>query len=412
MLGYNEMKEVLLWVQTTEAAEVQFAYWPTEEPRQRYLTDTYQTLKTEAYTAKLMADKVEPGVHYTYELLINGQTVKLPYPTTFTAQPLWAYRTEPPTFTLATGSCMYVNEEKYDRPGTPYGSDYGIFASIAQKKPDAMLWLGDNTYMRDADWYSQTGILHRYTHTRSLPELQPLLASTHHYAIWDDHDYGPNDSNRSYVHKQKTERAFQLFWGNPVFGVNGQGGCTSFFQYGDIDFFLLDDRYFRSPNERTTDADKTILGKPQMEWLVDALVTSRAPFKIVAIGGQFLNTAAVYENFSAIAPADRAYLLQRIQEENIRNVIFLTGDRHHSELSKLNNSNGRVVYDLTISPLTAGVGSSKDEQNMLRVPNTLTLQHNFATLTFRGPRKARELFIQVFDKEGVLLWDYLISEGK
>ena len=54
------------------------------------------------------------------------------------------------------------------------------------KNPDFMLWLGDNTYLRESDWNSRTGFIKRYPHTRALSELQPLLASTHHYATWDD----------------------------------------------------------------------------------------------------------------------------------------------------------------------------------------------------------------------------------
>ncbi|MBK8613627.1 MAG: hypothetical protein IPN85_09025 [Flavobacteriales bacterium] len=38
-----------------------------------------------------------------------------------------------------------MNEPAYDRPGTAYGGGYGIFNSIAETKPDLMLWLGDNT---------------------------------------------------------------------------------------------------------------------------------------------------------------------------------------------------------------------------------------------------------------------------
>ena len=75
------------------------------------------------------------------------------------------------------------------------------------------------------------------------------------------------------------------------------GGITSYFQWGDVDFFLLDNRYFRSPNY-LTEGEKTILGKEQLEWLIDALVKSRAPFKMVAIGGQVLNTAEKYENYA------------------------------------------------------------------------------------------------------------------
>lgn len=403
MLGYNEMKEVLLWVQTTAAAEVQFAYWPQSEPASRRLTTVKQTQAEDAFTAKLLADELAPGVAYAYELLINGKKVELPYPTEFSTQPLWQWRTDPPEFNVAIGSCAYINEEVYDRPGTPYGSEYEIFEAIHSKRPDAMVWLGDNFYLREADWFTESGILHRYTHTRSLPEMQPLLASTHHYAIWDDHDFGPNDSDRSFVHKDKTLRAFDLFWGNPTVGIPGQeGGITSYFQYNDIEFFLLDNRYFRSPNRRAS-GERTILGEAQLEWLIDALSNSRAPFKMVCIGGQVLNTVARYENYANYAE-ERAYLLNRIEEEGIRNVVFLTGDRHHSELSQYRNSAGYTVTDLTISPLTAGTGHTVEEENRLRVPGTLLSQHNFAVLNFSGERRSRKLNITVFDKDGTQLW--------
>lgn len=404
MLGYNEMKEVLLWVQTTEAAEVQFDYWPAEDAKDRHNTATYQTNAAEAFTARLIADEVEPGIDYEYELKINGKTVRRPYPLTFSAQPLWQYRTDPPAFDVAIGSCFYVNEPRYDRPGNGYGGDYEIFEAIHEKRPDAMVWLGDNTYLREADWYTMTGIFHRHTHTRSLPELQPLLASTHHYAIWDDHDFGPNDSDRSFIHKDKTLEAFKLFWGNPSYGLpDTDGGITSYFQYHDMDFFLLDDRYFRSPNYRKS-GKATIMGEEQLEWLIDALAKSRAPFKLVCIGGQVLNTAAVHENYSHHHAEERAYLLRRIAEEGIRNVVFLTGDRHHTEMSQYRNSAGYRVADITVSPLTSGAARNVEEENKLRVEGTLVTERNFGILRFEGPRKERKLTITVYNTAGEELW--------
>lgn len=403
MLGYNEMKEVLLWAQATEAAQVQFAYWPKEKPSDRRFTAEKQTIKAEAFTAKLIADEVEPGIGYAYELLINGQAVSFDYPTEFTTQPLWRWRTDPAPFSVAFGSCAYINEPRYDRPGDGYGGQYGIFEAIYQKQPDVMLWLGDNMYLREPDWFTRTGILHRYTHSRSLPELQPLLATAHHYAIWDDHDFGPNDSDRGFLHKDKTLEAFELFWGNPTYGLPGQKGITSYFQYHDMDFFLLDNRYHRSPNHRET-AEPTILGEAQLEWLIDALTESSAPFKFVCIGGQVLNTAAKYENYAHHHAAERAYLLSRIEEEGIRNVVFLTGDRHHTEMSEYRNSSGYMVYDITSSPLTAGPARQVEEENRLRVDGTLVLQRNFGLLEFTGPRTARKLKISIVDSEGKALW--------
>jgi alkaline phosphatase D len=69
----------------------------------------------------------------------------------FRTPPLWQWRTDPPDFTLLTGSCAYINEEAYDRPGKPYGDGYSIFETMAQMRPDLTLWMGDNLYFHEAD---------------------------------------------------------------------------------------------------------------------------------------------------------------------------------------------------------------------------------------------------------------------
>lgn len=405
MLGYADLKEVLLWVQTKRAAAVQFDYWDVENPGEIHRTAKIFTEKNTGFTAKCVADDLEPGRQYAYRLRINGKRVALPYPTTFRTQALWRWRTDPPAFTLATGSCAYINEPEYDRPGKPYGSDYQIFTSIYQKKPDLMLWLGDNTYYREPDWATRSGMLHRYTQDRSLPELQPLLASVNHYAIWDDHDYGPDDSDATWVHKETAWEIFGSFWGNPTFGLPGQKGCTTYFQYYDVDFFLLDDRYFRAPNRCTT-CERTMLGQTQIDWLIGALSKSRAPFKIVAVGGQFLSTSSNNETFSNFFPAERDTILARIERENIKGVVFLTGDQHFTELSALKNARGNWIYDLTASSLTAGAftEAATKTQNSLRVEGTVAAQHNFALLRFSGPRTDRQLEIAVHDINGQELW--------
>lgn len=404
MLGYVDMKEALLWAQTTQAATVEFVYWDKETPGQKHKTDLVRTEKNTAYTAKCIADRVEPGRHYAYELRLDGKPVALPYPTEFKTQPIWRWRTDPPAFSVAAGSCTYINEPQYDRPGTPYGSNYQIFGNIAAQKPDLMLWLGDNTYLREPDWSTRTGVLHRFTHSRSLPELQPLLAATHHYAIWDDHDFGPNDSDGTWAHKDMVWEVFRAFWGNPTYGVNGQKGCTTWFQFNDVDFFLLDDRYFRTPNHCAS-CPRTLLGQEQLEWLKGALAESQAPFKIVAVGGQVLSTLKSHERYINLFPAERDSILTHIERENIKGVVFLTGDVHLTELSALKNARGNWVYDLTTSPLTSGVNThGKPEDNAHHVPGTLVQAHNFSMLRFSGPRKERQLEITVYNADGKELW--------
>ena len=83
--------------------------------------------------AKLIADQVMPGKKYNYEIFINDIKVFRDYEMEFQTQQLWKWRTDPPDFKFVIGSCSYVNEPKFDRPGEPYGSNFEIFNSINKK---------------------------------------------------------------------------------------------------------------------------------------------------------------------------------------------------------------------------------------------------------------------------------------
>lgn len=408
MVGYADMQEVMLWVQTRQSEDVYISYSPIDSTDKVYYTDTVKTDAHDAFCAHLLADKVEPGIKYIYKLFIGGKELSRSYDFRFQTPPLWQYRTDPPEMNIALGSCTYINEPQYDRPGKPYGGEYQIFEAIHKMSPDMMLWLGDNTYLREPDWGTRSGIFHRYSHSRDVKEMQPLLASTSNYAIWDDHDYGPNDSDRSFIHSDFAMDAFKAFWANPSYGMNGEEAAITAFSWGDADFFMLDNRSFRTPNRRDMGDDNTVLGKEQLEWIIDALCSSRAKFKFVCIGGQVLNSVARFENYINLASEERRYLLDEIVKAKLRNVIFLTGDRHHSELSKY-EQDGVVIYDFTVSPLTSGSHDASDEPNTYRVEGSHVGIRNFGMMNISGPRRERVLKMSLYDNTGKQLWDYTIE---
>ncbi|MBJ6119545.1 alkaline phosphatase family protein [Pontibacter sp. BT310] len=409
MVGYSDMREVKLWVQTKAPAKVKIKYWAKDKPGEVYTTSEVKTIADNANATHLVADKVEPGKNYSYELYINNKKVKRNYPLEFKTQELWQHRKDAPDFTFAVGSCFYVNDTPYDRPGKPYGStSFEILTSIHQKKPDFMLWIGDNTYLREPDWNTKTGIQYRYTHTRSVPELQPLLGSMHNYAIWDDHDYGPNNSDRSFWGKNLTLDAFKTFWANPNYIFENEG-ITGTFQWNDVQFFLTDDRWFKSPNSRTT--DKAYLGEEQLNWLIDALHSSSATFKVICVGGQVLNPAEEKENYSN-HPQERQKLLDAIAKAKIKGVIFMDGDRHFTELTKLEREGTYPLYDFTISPLTAGVSDPKNERNTLRVPGTLVREHNFGLVSVSGPATDRAFKVTIYNAKGDEIWQKEIKAAE
>jgi alkaline phosphatase D len=420
MLGPVTPRDAVVWVQTDGPAAVQLHYYVEAtpeggQPRAAPVTTApIETGPEEDHVAVFRIAGLEPGWTYGYQVLVDGEEVALPYPTRFTTQPLWQHRTDPPAFTLAFGSCYYANDPPYDRPGDAFGGDPAIFEAIADLDPDLMLWLGDNVYLREVDWGSPAGIAYRYRHGRAEPALQRLLATAPHYAIWDDHDYGPNDADRSYVLKGAALETFQRYWPNPTYGLPGVPGVFTHFQFADVEFFLLDDRFHRAPNRTPADAPRTILGGEQLQWLLDALTTSRAPFKVVALGGQVLNPSAVFETYANVAPEEQAVLLGEIARRRIEGVLFLSGDRHHAELMRLERPGAYPLFEFTSSPLTAGaVAEPRDAENPLRVPGTLVAgQRSFGTITVEGPRRARTLTLRAYDPEGTMLWEYRIGEAE
>jgi alkaline phosphatase D len=179
----------------------------------------------------------------------------------------------------------------------------------------------------------------------------------------------------------------------------------------DMDFFLLDNRYFRTPNQCESCPDRSLLGKEQLQWFLASLAESTAPFKIVAIGGQVITTSPNHETAFHYFPAERDTILNFIEKEKIKGVVFLTGDRHFTELSALKNKAGNWVYDLTTSPLTSGTYSDAltKETNAHRTEGTFTGQHNFSVLHFIGPRTDRKLEIKNYDANGKELWTKTIT---
>ncbi len=410
MVGYCEMKEAVIWLQTNKAATAKIEYFAIDNPSKVFSSENFTSKKEDGYTFHIVLDQLEPGKKYNYSVFINNKKVVLPYETSFSSKKLWQWREDAPNFTVAVGSCSYISETAVDRPGKPYGSGYGIFESIAQKNPDIMIWSGDNAYLREADWDSKTGIYHRYTHSRSVKEVQPLLAKTQNFAIWDDHDFGPNDGDRGFYNKHITQKAFRDFWGNKSYGMNPdqQQGVYSTFNWGDAQFFLLDDRFFKTPNDRKT-GERSILGNEQLEWLIDNLVTSAAAFKVIVIGGQVLNSEAVYENYANYAD-EKNRVLKEIIDNKIKGVMFISGDRHFTELSMVPRENTYPLYDWTVSPLTSGSASANvaNEKNKYRVEGSLITQNNFGTLSFSGSKADRQMKLTIFDVAGKEIWNKTI----
>lgn len=405
MLGHVGLRNAEIWVHWPyEDETISLEYYTTGTTSGQISagqSDIFLTSNKNQSVGKIILSELLPNRHYTFTLKGKYYSSK---EYEFTTQELWQWRKDAPNFSIAFGSCAYVNDSEFDRPGNPYGQSDSIFNVISALKPNAMIWGGDNIYLREGDFETQDNMEARYLKARQVPSIQKLLSTCPQYAVWDDHDFGPNDSHSSFQYKKESLAAFKEMWGNSNYGFpKNENNCiTGKVSINDVDLYLMDNRSFRIP-PGTEGLSAQMLGKEQIQWLIEDLKSSKASFKLVVIGSQVLSTVADFENYANYTN-EREYILQLINNNNIKNVVFLTGDRHFAELSEIKLSNNIRVLDITASPLTSKPYSNSKEVNSNRVEGTFVGEQNFAYLTFTKTAKERSLDIDLINSHGKSCW--------
>ena len=309
MLGHTALRGANIWVETQQPAFVTIEYWQEGKQKQKF----QKRIHTKADEYNMHTFKIsglQPGLTYHYQLWVNKKPVhKKNKSFQFKTQELWMWRKDPPNFEVLTGSCNFENEEDHDRAGTPYGGGYEIFDTLAKQDADMMLWLGDNWYYREVDFDAEQNMIYRASKDKGRDFLQPIFRKFANYAIWDDHDFGPDNSGGYFIHKEKSLDIFKKVWANPSYGMPETPGIFSKVRFNDVDFFLLDDRYHRS-NELLPDGpDKHMYGEEQILWLKNQLVASKQPFKFIVGGNQMLNDYHKWEGWDKYKHERDAFLI-------------------------------------------------------------------------------------------------------
>jgi alkaline phosphatase D len=312
-------------------------------------------------------------------------------------------------FNFLLGSCALMNTDIL-RGIFPGGSSW-IFYRMKKKQSDFMVWLGDNIYYLYAKHYaSYDAMFNRNIDIRkSFKKFREFLSTQPNYAIWDDHDYGPNDSDKSFVLKDSSLKIFKGMWPNTYPEGEQFHGNYFNFRYYDAEFFMTDDRFFRDPEGDSTGA---FLGETQLVWLKNKLLMSDAAFKFIAVGTQILNDNHFGESYAEYKK-ERNDLLDFISKNNIKGVVFLTGDKHYSELSK-RDWNGYPMYDFTCSPLTSPPLPRRllgAYNNSYRVPDSDYGRKNFGRINVSGTKGNRSLKIEIYSRTGRQKRSFVLNEN-
>ena len=255
-----------------------------------------------------------------------------------------------------------------------------IWDAVLAKPFDLFMFLGDNIYgdTRDMEVLSA-----KYALFGKQPGFVRLRKTTPIVAIWDDHDFGENDAGGDYPFKEQSRQRFFEFWEEPAGSPRrDRDGVYASYVFGPpgkrVQVILPDLRYNRTPivpldlagadyadwakakeaagqfvpgpYARNPDHAATMLGERQWQWL-ERQFEVPAEVRLFASSLQVLADFPGWESWANFA-RDHDRLIDLIRRKNAEGVLFLSGDTHYGEMSKLDVNVPYTLWDLTSSGIT------------------------------------------------------------
>lgn len=344
------------------------------------------------YTVVISVDGLDPDTEYFYRVLVNGEPDRY-----LERYPPFKTKTGPAPgtrhdFRVAFGSCPRFAEDRIQP----------IWPRVSELEPDLFLWIGDNIY---GDSVNPHVLQEEYRRQRDVDGLQPVLRSVSHLAIWDDHDFGMNNQDRRNPIKEEALAIFKQYWANPSYGLPDTPGVFFRYSYGQVDFFMLDDRYYRDPDVAPQGPGKTMLGARQLEWLQEELGSSTAVFKVLVSGGGWGQGKGETGDSWAAFVDERDKIFDFIRDNEISGVVLLSGDTHVAELNVIpwSDKGGYDFYDLVSSPLAQDTPDSWLERRPNRIRPVYFQGSSVGVVDFLFEPVPRVQY-RVFDLGGRSVW--------
>lgn len=304
---------------------------------------TSEEVTAEHGVAKLPIDGLDPDTRYYYGVEVDGELDR---------ERVGRLRTHPPAgepadFTLAATSCAGFEPE---HPGTgdvaepQRVSNHPAFSDIRERDPLMLLHMGDIHYYdigsgvyvpgHDADTYRGA-----FDDVFAQPHQAGLYRDVATHYVWDDHDFGPNNSDGT---SPGREAAAQVYRERvPHYELSDEQGIWHSWTIGRVLFAALDVRSYRSPNDDADGPDKTMLGAAQKQWLNDLLDSSKAALLVLLPVCRWMDTSST-DTWSSFAE-ERAELIDMFDSLGWSGrMCLVVGDLHAVAMDSGGNSPGRV----------------------------------------------------------------------
>lgn len=343
--------------QNADGSDVTASKFVHEHPSSEFQVEEYELKNLSAAT--------------TYTMKVSDPTGKVLDQRTFQVLP------DKATYKFAVTSCsddFYKTEQK------------SMWSELADKNPEFILRIGDNVYADRKDGKALGDVDPATLWSRNVESRQtlqiyrtPKLIPT--VAVWDDHDYGANDGDRRYKFKGESLQIFLAFFpqSKSEGGFVRGPGAASRWTVGGQAFLFMDNRSFRSPNQKSpicksmpqnklceSREDKrgpdewakkepeTHFGIEQERWAFNEVRKVKRPTWLIS-GDQWFGAYHPFESYQGNHPNSFRKFVKEMSKSAFR-VAFISGDRHSSELTRIPKKVlGYESFEVVSSPIHAKV---------------------------------------------------------
>ena len=291
-------------------SSVELSYWNDSDPGQQTTASV-----DEDGLARFSLTNLEPDVEYSYSVIS-------PLGTATERVGDASFRTHangPQDLTVVVASCARND------------SNGAVFDAMVGQHPDLYLALGDLHYasLASADPDDHLG---QWARALSKPGQSALFRSVPTAYVWDDHDYGPNDGDRTSPSRLAVSTAYRQAVPHAGVDPNPEASIAQAFTVGRVRFVLSDTRSQRG--------EHTMLGETQLAWLLDELVSASKTHALVVWGNPtpWISSDGVGADDWSAFPGERRKIADTLAEAGVENLLMVSGDAHMLAIDDGTNS--------------------------------------------------------------------------
>lgn len=268
---------------------------------------------------------------------------------------------------------------------------------------DFFIHAGDHTYTDfQADATNLAQYRAKYEQNWTSAGLKSVHRSTGMYLTWDDHEV-LNNWNPETLSPARLAAARQAFFEHRATRRNttNPNRIWRSFRWGrTAELFILDCRSERRPSTRSGDPSRSsvYISRAQMDWLKEALRASPCVFKFIVNSVPIVDRGgAGTDNWNGYA-SQRREILNHIANNNLRGVVWLSGDVHFGGVCRVEASGAwSNIWEVVMGP----AGANRDSRPDVREAQWPVLVHDIHNYTvLRADPTDRSLTVEFINAAG------------